>query len=373
MIVMYAVFLAMVCWTELLLLRLGVELPHDVQIPRGVLLLLGAGLFGAYRVLAFHPALNSEYHDWLRLTPWTPDRRLPLGPVRLTVPDLLVMAVFAALGYENHFATASHCVLAYVGTYLVIMSLLIALTSELRWYAYPIWFGLGLVVRLFGYGMAPILALSGTYILAYVGLQKTLEALPRASRFRDVLKSELMARTCDQRGPGGRLLRSLGYPYDTLLRCPTRPIVSVAEAAVLSALAAWFAHVGLALSDPSEQQMHADLVTVAVPISVAAVRFCIYCLTGLPPISLWGRLRTGTLLIPDYDYVLGAPLLAVAAGLFVGRGLLAAGVSTEMTGPATVFVTLLVALGMGPSLGDWKLLGRHRAIIPCAVNTLAKL
>ena len=91
MIVMYAIFLAMVSWTF-----------DDVQRT----LDLGASLFGAYRVLAFHPALNSEYHDWLRLTPWTPDRRLPLGPVRLTVPDVVVMAVFAALGYENHFATA---------------------------------------------------------------------------------------------------------------------------------------------------------------------------------------------------------------------------------------------------------------------------
>ncbi|HEY9508324.1 MAG TPA: hypothetical protein VIV82_00535, partial [Verrucomicrobiae bacterium] len=42
-------------------------------------LILAAGTYAVFRIWRFHPACNHAYAAWLKLSPWTAERPLPLG------------------------------------------------------------------------------------------------------------------------------------------------------------------------------------------------------------------------------------------------------------------------------------------------------
>ena len=50
-------------------------------------LIAGAVLLGFYRVIAFHPYFRADYLRWLKSTPWTVRKPLPVGPVELVPED----------------------------------------------------------------------------------------------------------------------------------------------------------------------------------------------------------------------------------------------------------------------------------------------
>src|SRR5262245_32056558 len=59
-------------------------------------------VYAFHRVLAFHPAINTEYRTWLRTTPWTNRYPLPVGPIHLVLQDVLVLAALAGLAWARH-------------------------------------------------------------------------------------------------------------------------------------------------------------------------------------------------------------------------------------------------------------------------------
>src|SRR5689334_8276086 len=54
---------------------------EEFVIIRTGLLAGAAGAYAIYRIWRFHPACNHAYAAWLKLSPWTANRPLPLGPV----------------------------------------------------------------------------------------------------------------------------------------------------------------------------------------------------------------------------------------------------------------------------------------------------
>ncbi|MEQ8835261.1 MAG: hypothetical protein RID07_00485 [Lacipirellulaceae bacterium] len=60
-------------------------------------IVLGLFACGAYRAMFFNPACRADYREWLVSTPWTPDKPLPLGPVRLTVVDWACVILLASM------------------------------------------------------------------------------------------------------------------------------------------------------------------------------------------------------------------------------------------------------------------------------------
>src|SRR5262249_16385858 len=55
--------------------------------------------YGAYRVVRFHPAFQSDYRDWLRDTPWRVGKPLPLGPVPAVFQDAVILGAMVALAW----------------------------------------------------------------------------------------------------------------------------------------------------------------------------------------------------------------------------------------------------------------------------------
>src|ERR1700722_2302747 len=59
-------------------------------------LIVGAILYGIYRVRHFHPVWRNDYRMWLRLTPWRPGSPLPFGPIQLAPQDVVLFGLVLA-------------------------------------------------------------------------------------------------------------------------------------------------------------------------------------------------------------------------------------------------------------------------------------
>src|SRR5262249_12037823 len=91
-------------------------------------------------------------------------------------------------------------------------------------------------------------------------------------------------------------------------------------------------------------------------------RLSLYLSGYLPPISIWGRLTTGRWIIPGYDKVFVAPLLAVGLAAWMSTEILNRNLDPRVYVPMVTFVFLAIFLGMGPSLKAWRLTGNHRIV-----------
>jgi hypothetical protein len=79
-----------------------------------------------------------------------------------------------------------------------------------------------------------------------------------------------------------------------------------------------------------------------------------------PPISLWGRLRTGRWIIPGYDQVFVTPLLVGTILIMLPWTLMQQGIGPDIYVPLTIGIATIVALAGPPSLMGWRLTGMHR-------------
>ena len=99
----------------------------------------------------------------------------------------------------------------------------------------------------------------------------------------------------------------------------------------------------------------------------------------VPPISLWGRIRTGRLIIPGYDRVFLPPMLALVIGVGLPGGVAYAG-SQILSGdsafgfskdmvlhwyphlvPLLVMLAFVIETCMPPGRRAWELCGAYRA------------
>jgi hypothetical protein len=147
----------------------------------------------------------------------------------------------------------------------------------------------------------------------------------------------------------------------------------VVQRALLSGLVGWWLYVITYWYQSVDPVSSPDLgfkfavVTFCFLMVVPVSRWLIYCAAHRPPISLWGRIRTGQWIIPGHDQVYIAPLATPLIGLACVWLPVTLGVSPLVATPATVATVLWLNLVLGPSLRDWHLTGNHR-LAPEAFN-----
>src|SRR4051794_15101064 len=71
----------------------------DIVNMQTVILGGAAGVYALFRVLRFHPKCNQAYAAWLKLSPWTARKPLPLGPIHLVWQDAAVVGVLTLIGW----------------------------------------------------------------------------------------------------------------------------------------------------------------------------------------------------------------------------------------------------------------------------------
>ena len=161
---------------------------------------------------------------------------------------------------------------------------------------------------------------------------------------------------------------SLGWPFGRFLKLRDSSITH-RESVLLSLLIGWWCAVGIGVAHdglPIEVMLLPVMAANVLPI----LRCLVYVLGYSPPISFFGRLFTGRWIIPSYDKVFVAPLLAWLASMtvmFILVFLFDKPLRSinwppliELVVAAPLPVCLMILLSVGPTLRDWELTGGHR-------------
>lgn len=309
--------------------------------------------YGAFRVLAFHPALRPAYRRWLELAPWTSRKPLPLGPIHLVAQDIVVLAIVLLLLHDSQtrfvFVPA-----AFLGSYLVVLCLSLMLTDVWK-VGYVLAFGLGLVVRLGNLPAVSLCLLAALYAVAYFGLRRSLALFPwQAPEWWEKLLAGFKPNQMEAPKSG------LGWPYDHLsFNLPDR-LIPRKDAVLLSLLPGWYLYAVVALiPDYNDPSPILALAFLGGSVMCVVGRIANYCAIHWPPISLWGRIWTFRWIIPGYDQVLLAPLcvlLVVVASVMT----CILGAPPGIVIPLALSLELLITLNMGPTVKRWRLTGNHR-------------
>src|SRR5262249_26299220 len=151
----------------------------------------------------------------------------------------------------------------------------------------------------------------------------------------------------------------LGWPFDCIRPRDVAASISYRDGLMLSLLAGWWVFVVFQRVG-SPARVGGDLVLGFICRFARAGRIGTYCWGYAPPISLWGRIFTLRWVIPGYDYVFLAPLLAA--------GVTGAGISVqplwkapvEIAAPVTLALMFIVTLTSAPTPERWRLTGKHR-------------
>jgi hypothetical protein len=319
-------------------------------------------LYAGFRIGYFHPACNLPYCRWLRTTPWTSSKPLPLGPIHLVLQDGVVVLVMALLAYLQPDLNPLHLIAFFLGVYLALLALTFRWTGQWAC-AYAVAFGLGLVVRLWHHPWAAAAAAVLVYPLAYTGLRHSLANFPSWQ--------EEIGRSLSGQQAGNPPRDTLGWPFDRLQPKPptwTKGI-STRDAVLVSLLAGWWLYaVGSLPTDPGLRLGIVETVHFGVIGLLTLGRLVAYCAGARPPIGVWGRLWTLRWIIPGYDKIFIAPLSVVLIAVLFPHLSARHGIEPEIGFPCSLCLALLAVWNIGPSLLNWHLTGRHRLVPGTAVQ-----
>lgn len=334
-------------------------LPAD-NLPVCILMMISAFVFGAYRVVYFHPFFQWEYGKWLQGAAWTADRQLPNGPVHLVWQDLLLLALATVLAMRSdQFEPIWICVIFLI-PYLLILSMALKFTGEGPM-AFVVVMTIGGFLRTLQWPQIAGTFLVGAYLIAGWGLHRSLK------RFRewDLEWWEEKGLTDINAGSLQEKARQkqLGWPFEQLSLKQNDTPISVRLGLAIAVLFGWGTHIALYyMDDPGPGRLVSQYrFLLWLPCMVLALgRAIVYCNGYPPPINIWARLLTFRWIIPRYDQVFG-PSMLIALVWWFGSSILAMAEIPLLYGvPLQITIMLALALTMPPALDAWHLTGGHR-------------
>jgi hypothetical protein len=313
--------------------------------------------YGSYRVVRFHPAIQTDYRDWLRHTPWRAGKPLPLGPVHLLPQDVVILGGMVALAWPLLGADALLMLRYFVIGYLAPLAMALYI-GQAGWFGYFIALNGGFLALFWDHPVVFLAVSLVSYAVGLAGLRHSLVRLPWDAGHRP------------QAGKESQM--SLGWPFAQLGPKPGQSRDhAVAKAIAVGLLVGWVAY---AIDQRIQEEGLGAPLRACVPmvfIWLALTRLLQYRVGYAAPLSLLGRLRSGRLVIKGYDQIFAAPLLTVfvpIVALMVGPRL---GWPTDVLVALALAAGVAITFGMGPSLLEWRLTGNHR-IVPTGADMAQK-
>jgi hypothetical protein len=312
-----------------------------------MIVMVAAVLYGFRRAGAFHPLYRTRYFAWLKLTPWTWRQPLPLGPVRLVWTDLVILGALMGVEWWRGGMNPIAPLVGFGGAYALASFPILVRTersNEVLWLAVlpPL---LGFLYPHPQFVAALIILL---FAVAYWGVVRSLRTFPW-ERERPWRPS------------------AIGWPHAQLGPPITREIgTSRAGAVMVSAIIGWWL-LGLCWPIAAIKgmgQADAAVWTFLFGFLAALFRYGIYCGSNRPPLALRGRIATGRLIIPRYDYVLIAPALTFATAIALPQLLRTLAVPPPLSLALSIGTVLALALAMPPSRRHWELTGAFHMLPP---------
>jgi hypothetical protein len=336
------------------------ELARLIAVPP----ILFAIIYGVFRVYGFHPIFNPAYRDWLATTPWTPAKPLPLGPVHLVGADVLLLAV--AMGVTWPFTGAMPAlqfVIVFLATYC--LALMSALFSSEEWFGgYALWFGLGLMVLAWSLNVPFFVTAPVIYGVGMIGLRRSLRRLPLDFPTRNAAPAMSASGLSVQLGaPSLAGVFSLGWPFAYFSPQGEGLLLSRKHGTLISLLVGWIVFVVCSLGpveDPKGAYV-ALLVICIIPSGLIRLLSSGVFEHGPP-------LRTGRLIISQYDCVFVAPILACLVGLVGGQFMILLNVPPAVGISVVMAAALFVLLTFGPERRRWLLTAPMHTTPPAGVG-----
>jgi hypothetical protein len=346
------------------------DMPEIVLI-RKIMLCGAAAVYAAFRLVRFHPACYPGYAGWLRLTPWTSDRPLPLGPVHPGWQDAIVLAVIAVIANWHAGLDPALPVIIYSLVWLTGMTLLLVITRAwgaclILGFLWPAIF----LPRMQGWSMGFLVAaivatIASGYRASLCSFPWEYLMNPQRPNASGILGVQIDVTPGGLEQSGTPSLRNAGWPNQALApEIRSKPIPPPATL-WFSVLLGWWAYCLIVATDMPPL----PAVILIFTIFTAAFRVLIYCSQVAPPFHVFGRIASGKFIVPGFDNVFVTPLVAVlvalAGGIIIGHsGRFYASVEAIVIG-----LIWLVLLSGGPTLRTWLLTGQHRYRQPSALTS----
>ena len=333
---------------------------------RTTILASAAGVYALYRLWRFHPACNQPYAAWLKLSPWTADKPLPLGPIHLVWQDALVVGALTALATWHARVNPALPLAVFGLVYLCGLTLLLAFTR--RWWSCLVLGFLWPALILPGAEGAPTIALVAAIVaVIWHGHRKSLRAFPwqfLGSSHRpsgSILQMEIRIEAL---GGSTRTPSTVGWPFLALSPKVQCYSVSTLTSICLSALIGWWS---FCLSEHFKVEPLPELILL-LTVFAAMIRLAIYCSGLAPPFNLWGRIASGRIAVPGFDKVFLTPLAAVLVAIVGGIIVRRSGSWYPVAQSCVMAAIWHVLFSGGPRLRNWVLTGQHRFRPPARLN-----
>jgi hypothetical protein len=313
-----------------------------------------AVVYGLGRLSGYHPSRRSAYVRWLEQTPWTPRQPLPLGPVHFGWRDLLLFGILLAGALHAGIHPASPLIVLGA-TYLIMTASVIA-GSGAPAEATVLAFALPALTFLAGRPWVALLVTAALYAVGYAGLRRSLAAFP----WRDPEEEKVH--------PSLRPPRSLPWPMNAVGPVPPKEPMSWAKGLIIPLLVGWCIYSALgheataAWFDEKLGRLSPLLLAVFIGVAVALFRWVAYAAGHCAPISLWGRLRYGPLLVPRFDQIYVAPICTAVIACVAPGALHALGLGVIAAFAASIALVLAAAINFPPTRYQWKLTGAYRVM-----------
>lgn len=328
--------------------------------------ILYALLYGAFRATAFHPMFRPGYRKWLANTPWTSRLPMPLGPIHWIWQDALFLAPAILLAWGPQSRLIIGVPFAFVVSYSLLITVSLFITGER-----VIGYGLVLLGGLVLHFAVPAVKASEplwlaltvcvlAYPLLWWGLRRSLDRFSNWDLGSFETQTISFTVTSQDEAIRRRTAKQLGWPFDAL-RLTKRPRgLDVRHQVLIGLLAGWWVY---AMHLPQEALRGlAGLLFVSPVCLVIAYR--IEC---RPPISLWGRLRTGHWIIPGYDRCFLWPLAIL--GLQWAWLVIASSLPLAVLVPVQETLFVLSWIKAAAARERFQLTGSHRIPVPFTISS----
>lgn len=302
-------------------------------------------LFLGSLVAARHPANTAAYRNWLTATPWRAGLPMPMGPVTPRLAEYALLAGFVAVAVLHLRFSFAAPLIAFMLGFAVPTLITLARTGPA-----PAAIAMVFIAALFP-RFAPdleiMLATSAVlYVIACAAVERSMRKFPWGM---DEVKFPK---------------HKLGGVFDRLSpKAPERSITLRSGLITAAALGWWLYCILARPLDGIEAPRPVYVMPGLVASVLALIRFATYCGEYNWPISLWGRIRTGKLIIPGYDYVMVTPLCAAVMGWTMPTLAIGAGATPAVAMGLTLSLVMAVLLLGPPSLRHWQLTGNHRIVL----------
>ena len=310
-------------------------------------LFLGLGVFALAGLrVAYHPAYNPLYRDWLRTTPWHNGVPLPGGSPFPGVAEVVLLAIGGGLVFWLLPILTAAWLLSAYGLSFACFVVLPYLSAKMKpgWHPFVVVLLVGVLVV---FSQSPWIALGASLAIFWVALHalsKSLKSLPQHTQ--SWLKQEHQLPSVNLSGVEPEAIK---------------PPFTFRKAAGLSILAGYGAGV---LHHVSDLQLVMLVVPLCIVIGFAVLlRLAVYANGCNAPISLKQRFKQRRFIIPGYDVIFVAPLLTVLAGFAVlGFGYVLSVYPPVVTGLAFAIPCVILLKG-GPAKQHWRLTADHRVVV----------